>query len=114
MNQESEQKTMSKSEVSSSGYVLTVIGVVASLLLFLAIMLIAYLPNQPAPPNEEIVAERKLKFADVQAKQKQLMTQYAWVDKKAGAVRIPVKAAMALTVQNIQASKNTPKASAIK
>ena len=88
-------------DVPRKSYVLTVIGVVASLLLFLAIMLIAYLPNRPTPVNEEIVEERRLKYSEMSAKQSALMEQYQWVDQEKGVVRIPIKRAMALTVQRL-------------
>ena len=90
------------SNVSRNNYILTVTGVVLSLFLFLAILLLAYLPNQPEPANEQIVAERKQKLADNQAKQQSMLKGYSWVNQQEGVVRIPIAQAMHLTVQQIQ------------
>ncbi len=90
-----------KPDINQKSYVLTVVGVVASLLLFLAIMLLAYLPNRPDSVNAQIVEERTRKFNEMDAKQQALKDQYSWVDQKSGVVRIPVKRAMELTVQRL-------------
>ena len=88
-----------ESGVQRRNYVLTILGVIASFLLFLVILLIAYIPNRPASVNQEIVAARKLKLSELSAKQSQQMNSYSWVNEKEGQVRIPVKRAMELLVQ---------------
>lgn len=89
----------------------------ATLLIFVLIgavalaAVIAYYGNKPAPLNYEIIAERKAKLADVNAKQSEIISSYAWVDKAKGVVRIPVERAMNITIEEFskeahQESKN--------
>ncbi|WOO43649.1 hypothetical protein [Rubellicoccus peritrichatus] len=88
-------------ETSHSNYYLSFVGAVGSLLLFLFIIFIAYLPNRPGSVNEDIVENRLNNLATVRAAQKDVATEYAWVNEKEGVVRIPVSQAMKLTAERL-------------
>ncbi|MDP0495426.1 MAG: hypothetical protein Q7Q73_04380 [Verrucomicrobiota bacterium JB024] len=91
-------------ETSHSNYLFSIFGALGSMLLFFIIILIAYVYMQrPAPVNQQIVDNRLAKLADVTAKETALTTEYAWVDQKAGVVRVPVDLAMQLAVKEIAA-----------
>ena len=91
-------------ETSHSNYLFSIFGALGSMLLFFIIILIAYVYMQrPAPVDQQIVDNRLAKLADVTAKETALTTEYAWVDQKAGVVRVPVDLAMQLAVKEIAA-----------
>jgi hypothetical protein len=91
-------------ETSHSNYLFSIFGALGSMLLFFIIILIAYVYMQrPAPVDQQIVDNRLAKLADVTAKETALTTEYAWVDQKAGVVRVPVELAMQLAVKEIAA-----------
>ncbi|MEM9226705.1 MAG: hypothetical protein AAGA45_01950 [Verrucomicrobiota bacterium] len=90
-------------ETSHSNYVLSIVGALGSILLFLFIVLIAYVYMfQPPPVDEQRTQERFAFRRDVEAKQTALTTEYAWVDQKEGVVRIPVQVAVPIAVKQIQ------------
>lgn len=64
-----------------------------------------YFIYAPVPLNSEIANERKAKLADVNAKQNELISNYAWIDQAKGIVRIPVERAMQITAQELQHPK---------
>lgn len=74
------------------------------MLLFLFILFIAYIYMfQPAPVDQQTIDNRLAKRAEVEAKQKALVNEYAWVNQKEGQVRVPVELAMKLAVKEIDA-----------
>ncbi len=87
-----------------SNYTLSLIGAVLSLLLFVFIVFIAYLPNRPAPVDQELVQTRATRLAELNAAQAELADSYKWVNKPEGVVRIPIERAMELTVQRLQST----------
>ena len=91
-------------EISKKSYILTVVAFLGVMLLFALIIAIAYIPNRPTPANEDIVKERKARLAEVNSKQKALISRYAWVDKNEKIVRLPIERAMQLTVRDLQNS----------
>ena len=93
-------------EPSKKSYAVSVATFCGVLLLFLLIITVAYLPNMPQSVNEDIIKERKAKLAEVNAKQRELVTSYEWVDKAENVVRIPVERAMQLTVKDLQDKKS--------
>ncbi|MGE9294456.1 MAG: hypothetical protein ACQKBW_12645 [Puniceicoccales bacterium] len=89
-------------ETSHSNYLFSIFGALASMLLFFAIILIAYVYMQrPAPVDQQTIDNRLAKVADVNAKETALTTEYAWVDQKAGIARVPTELAMQLAVKEI-------------
>ncbi len=91
-------------ETSHSNYLFSIFGALGSMALFFVIILIAYVYMQrPAPVDQQAIDNRLAKRADVDAKQTALISEYAWVDQKAGTVRVPVDVAMTLAVKEIAA-----------
>lgn len=82
------------------------IGVIALIAAIAGLALSFYFINAAQPLNLEIAKERKAKLADVNAKQNELITSYAWVDQAKGIVRIPVERAMQLTVEDLRNPKD--------
>lgn len=84
--------------IKSSKIWVTAFGVIGCALLFAIILVIAYLPNRPAPLDYQVVQQRLVTLGEVTAKQQELISNYAWADKEAGVVRIPVDRAMELVI----------------
>lgn len=85
-------------EIKNSKVWMTALGVIGCALLFAIILVIAYLPHRPAPLDYALVQQRLTTLAEVEAKQQELVSSYAWVDKEAGITRIPVDRAMELVI----------------
>ena len=51
------------------------------------------------PPEPRLQTDPRQDLADLRAKEEELLGTYGWVDKNAGVVRIPIDAAMTLTLQ---------------
>ena len=51
------------------------------------------------PPEPRLQTDPRQDLADMRAKEQDQLTSYGWVDKNAGVVRIPIDAAMKLTLE---------------
>ena len=51
------------------------------------------------PPEPRLQTDPRQDLADLRAREDQLLGSYGWVDKNAGVVRIPIEAAMKLTLE---------------
>ena len=51
------------------------------------------------PPEPRLQTDPRQDLADMRAKEDDLLQSYGWVDKNAGVVRIPIEAAMKLTLE---------------
>jgi len=51
------------------------------------------------PPEPRLQTDPRQDLADMRAKEDDTLTSYGWVDKTAGVVRIPIDAAMKLTLE---------------
>lgn len=51
------------------------------------------------PPEPRLQTDPRQDLADMRATEDQLLGSYGWVDKNAGVVRIPIEAAMKLTLE---------------
>jgi hypothetical protein len=51
------------------------------------------------PPEPRLQTDPRQDLADLRAKEDELLRTYGWVDKNAGVVRIPIDAAMKLTLE---------------
>jgi hypothetical protein len=51
------------------------------------------------PPEPRLQTAPRQDLADLRAKEDDMLTSYGWVDKNAGVVRIPIDAAMKLTLE---------------
>lgn len=90
---------------SNSKYIGGALFVVALISVVAGIAIVLYFVNRPEPLNVEIIAERKAKLAEVNAKQEELINNYAWIDKTKGIVQIPIKQSMKLTVEELRNPK---------
>ncbi|MFT3869492.1 MAG: hypothetical protein QM715_13640 [Nibricoccus sp.] len=92
---------------SKSGFLTTAAAVVGGFLIFVLILVIAYLPGKPAPLPEgtKTPQERAQILRDMRAKETAATTTYGWVDQSKGVVRIPVDRAMQLTIDELNAKK---------
>jgi len=99
--------------VFAFGAGLLVIGAIVSLLIF---VLFRYFDVREAarvppayplamsretrmPPEPRLQTDPRQDLSDLRAKEDELLTSYGWVDKNAGVVRIPIDAAMKLTLE---------------
>lgn len=89
---------MSESQVSKSNSLLTFLGSLGAILIFVLILFIAYLPNRPDAVNAETTAARQAKADEARAAGIKKLSTYEVIDASAGTVRIPIEEAMQLTV----------------
>jgi hypothetical protein len=90
-----------------SGFFVTAVAVIGGFLIFILILVIAYLPNKPAPLPEgtKTPEERATILRELRAKETAAATSYGWVDQTKGVVRIPIERAMQLTVEDLKNKK---------
>jgi hypothetical protein len=91
------------------GYILGVLlalGIIGAIGLTAVIL---YFVNRPVPLTVGPAEERKAKLAEVNAKQNDIISSYAWVDQPNGVVRIPVERAMRLTIEKLEKAKKGAK-----
>jgi hypothetical protein len=90
-----------------SGFFVTAAAVIGGFLIFVLILVIAYLPNRPAPLPEgtKTPEERATILRELRAKETAAATSYGWVDQTKGVVRLPIERAMQLTVEDLQQKK---------
>jgi len=55
--------------------------------------------TEPPPLNQARVQERLKALAELEAANAEVLNNYAWVDQARGLVRLPIKRAMELTIQ---------------
>ena len=90
-----------------SGFFVSAVAVIGGFLIFVLILVIAYLPNKPAPLPEgtKTPEERAVILRELRAKETAAATSYGWVDQTKGVVRIPIERAMQLTVEELKTKK---------
>jgi hypothetical protein len=89
---------MSETQVSKSNTLLTFLGCLGALLVFVLIIFIAYLPNRPEAVDAQVSATRQAKADESRAAGIQKLTNYELINTEAGIARIPIKEAMSLTI----------------
>jgi len=99
---------MSDTQVSKSSALLTFLGSLGGILIFVLIIWIAYLPNRPEPVNAQVGAERKAKADEARAAGISKLTGTEVIDAEAGTVRIPIEQAMKLAVDNYGSLRVAP------
>jgi len=104
------------------GAALLVVGVVVHLLIY---VLFGYFDSRenakvPAqyplaatqegrePPEPRLQTDPRQDLADLRAKEDEALASYGWVDKNAGVVRIPIDAAVKLTLQRGLPARSEP------
>ncbi len=85
----------------------TYAAILGGFALFLLIVLVAYLPQRPAPIAQGTLTpeERVERLTQLRAKEKKQATSYAWIDQSKGVVQLPLDRAVELTIQELQAKK---------
>lgn len=98
---------MSETASSSKTSWMTFAAVIGGFTIFALILLVAYLPQKPAPLPEgsKTPEERLAALAELRAKEKTGATSYGWVDQSKGIVRLPLDRAVELTVQELNAGR---------
>ena len=81
---------MSASKVSQSNSLLSFLGSLGAILIFALILLIAYLPNRPAPVDAQVVADRQVKADEARAAGIKKLTNLEVVNAETGTARIPI------------------------
>jgi hypothetical protein len=89
-----------------SSFTATLLAVVGGFAIFLLILTVAYLPKKPEPlaDGARTPAERKAALAELHAKELNASTTYGWVDQAKGQVRLPISAAVELTISELNAA----------
>jgi hypothetical protein len=65
--------------------------------------------GQREPPEPRLQTNPRQDLADMRAKEDEQLTSYGWVDRNAGVVRIPIDAAMKLTLERGLPARTEPK-----
>ncbi|WP_269523527.1 hypothetical protein [Coraliomargarita parva] len=90
---------MSEHSTNENSQLLTFLGSLGAILIFLIILFIAYLPNRPAPVDASVRANRVAKSEESLAAGQKKLEGYEVVDAANGVVRIPIEDAMSLTLK---------------
>jgi hypothetical protein len=61
------------------------------------------------PPEPRLQTDPRQDLADLRAKEDEVLGSYGWVDKNAGLVRIPIDAAVKLTLERGLPARTEPK-----
>jgi hypothetical protein len=96
---------MSEKPASKSNFLLSFLGGLGAILIFLLILFIAYLPNRPDPVDASVVADRQAKADEARAAGIKKLTSLEVVDASAGIARIPIEDAMERTVSTYQSGE---------
>ena len=96
---------MSEPTPNKTSYLLTVIGVIGSFLIFAILLFVAYLPNRPERADQAAVEKRQRLADEARALSASKIDGYKVVDADSGRVQVPIDAAMALTL-NAYANDN--------
>ena len=96
---------MSQSELSTSNRLLSLVGIIGAILVFAAILFVAYLPSRPDPVDQAVNEARQAKADETRAAGVAKLTAFEVIDADAGTVRIPIADAMDSTVAAYNAAK---------
>lgn len=98
---------MSESQASKSNFLLTFLGGMGAILIFLLILFIAYLPNRPEPVDASVVAERQTKADEARAAGIKKLTTLEVINAEERIARLPISDAMQRTVSAYRNSSVT-------
>lgn len=98
---------MSNPSPSKSQLWTTALAALGGFVIFVLILVVAYLPQKPAPLSEgDLTPEQRLaRLAEMRGKEKTAATSYGWVDQEKRIVRLPIDRAVELTIADINAKK---------
>ena len=94
-------------EPSDSTVLISAVGWIGVICVFLLVVAVAYLPNRASSTEEKNAAIRYQVRNEVRAEQARLVSSYEWVNQPEGVVRIPVDRAMRLAVEELKAEQQT-------
>ena len=89
---------MSQSELSPSSRLLSLVGIIGAILVFAAILFVAYLPSRPDPVDQTANETRQAKADEARAAGVAKLNGFEVIDADKGTVRIPIADAMDSTV----------------
>jgi len=86
-------------------FIFTLLSSLGFLAIFLLILTVAYLPKRVAPAGDGVKSpeERKALLSELRGKEQTAANTYGWVDKEKGIVRIPISAAMEISIRELAA-----------
>jgi hypothetical protein len=96
---------MSQPELSTSSRLLSLVGIIGAILVFGAILFVAYLPSRPDPIDQAVNQERLAKADEARAAGVAKLVGFEVIDAEAGTVRIPIADAMDSTVAAYKAAQ---------
>jgi hypothetical protein len=96
---------MSQPELSTSSRLLSLVGIIGAILVFAAILFVAYLPSRPAAIDQAVNDERQAKADQARAEGVAKLIGFEVIDAGAGTIRIPIADAMDSTVAAYNATK---------
>ncbi|MFA6289468.1 MAG: hypothetical protein WC661_18965 [Opitutaceae bacterium] len=98
---------MSDAAPSKPSFGLTLVAAIGGFVIFVVILLVVYLPKQPAPLGDGIKTpeQRKTALSELRANETKAATGYAWVDQAKGVVQLPLDRAVELTLRDIEAKQ---------
>jgi len=98
---------MSDAVPSKPSFGLTFAAAIGGFVIFVVILLVAYLPKQPAPLGDGVKTseQRKAALAELRAREAKVSTGYAWIDSSKGVVQLPLDRAIELTLRDIEAKQ---------
>ncbi|HTJ78812.1 MAG TPA: hypothetical protein VL357_07420 [Rariglobus sp.] len=96
---------MSDAAPSKSSFGLTFLAAIGGFVIFVVILLVAYLPQKPAAiigDGVKTPEQRKAALAELRAHETKVATSYAWVDQSKGVVQLPIDRAIELTLRDLE------------
>jgi hypothetical protein len=96
------QVTSSEPRTGSPAFVLSIVGIIGSLLLFLLILWLTYLPTRQGKVDATLRMEREAMLTSSKAAAIQSLSAYEKVPGTVETFRIPIEQAMELTVLEYQ------------
>jgi len=100
---------MSDAVPSKPSFGLTLVAAIGGFVIFVVILLVAYLPKTPEPlgvdNSVKTPAERKTALAELRAHEAKVATGYGWADQSKGVVQLPLDRAVELTLRDIEAKQ---------
>ncbi len=79
--------------------VATFLGIIGTILVFVLVMFLAYLPNRAEPVDAELIQQRKNLLSETRADGISKLNQYAVINADEGTVKIPVERAMSIVLR---------------
>ncbi len=92
---------------SDNRVLLSALGWVGVIALFLAVVAVTYLRDLPGRVDASLVEERHRRLAELRASEVETANSYAWIDREKGVIRIPVERAIEITVRELSSAQTT-------